>query len=76
MFSFLLPLLGLVITASEVMRLIDVQRAADACLAQTQEPTSCPPGPDPLFFVAAAVFALIFTARIVYLAYQYLRSER
>ena len=46
-FSFLLPLVGLVITGSEVLRLLDARSAAEACLAQAQEPAACPPGPDP-----------------------------
>jgi hypothetical protein len=75
-FSFGLPIVGLLITASEAQRLLEAQRVADACVSQAGERGSCPAGPDVLFFVIAAVFGLIFVARLAFLAYGYLRSER
>jgi hypothetical protein len=74
--SFVLPLVGLFITVPELLRLFEAQRAAEACLAQAPEPASCPPGPDGLFFAIAIVFGLIFAARLAFLAYRYLRTQR
>ena len=74
--SFVLPLVGLLITVPELLRLFDAQRAAEACLAQATDPASCPPGPDTWFFVIAVIFGLIFAARLAFLAYRYLRSTR
>jgi hypothetical protein len=74
--SFVLPLAGLLITVPELLRLFDAQRAADACLSQATDPASCPPGPDAMFFAIAAVFGLVFAARLAFLAYRYLRSAR
>ena len=74
--SFVLPLVGLFITAPELLRLFDAQRVAEACLAQAADPASCPPGPDALFFAIAVVFGLIFAARLAFLAYRYVRLPR
>lgn len=73
-FSFLLPVVGLVITVPEIIRLIEARRVAEACAAQGQG--SCPPGPDLLFFLIAGAFGLIFLARLAFLTYEYLRSGR
>jgi hypothetical protein len=75
-FSFGLPLIGLLVTVPELMRLFEAQRVADACLGQAQEAGSCLAGPDLIFFAIAAVFGLIFLARLAFLAYVYLRSQR
>lgn len=75
-FSFGLPLVGLLITVPELLRLFEAQRVADACLGQAQDSGSCPEGPDLLFFAIAAVFGLIFLARLAFLGYVYLRSQR
>ena len=75
-YSFGLPLIGLLITVPELLRLLEVQRAADACLTQSSDPGSCPAPPDLIFFVIAAVFGLIFTVRLAFLAYVYVRSQR
>lgn len=72
--SFLLPVAGLIITMPELLRLIEARRVAEACVAQGQG--SCPPGPDLLFFLIAGAFGLIFLARLVFLTYEYLRSQR
>jgi hypothetical protein len=74
-FSFGLPIVGLLITVSEALRLFEAQRLAEACVSQAEEGSSCPAGPDVLFFVIAALFGLIFAARLAFLAYGYLRSE-
>lgn len=75
--SFLLPLMGLVITVPELLRLIDARRAAEACLERAQtEQISCDAPPDLLFLVAAAVFGLVFVARLAFLAYEYFRTTR
>ena len=76
-FSFLLPVFGLVITVPELVRLIDARRMADACLERAQTETiSCEAGPDVLFLVVAGAFGLFFLARLGFLAYEYLRSQR
>jgi hypothetical protein len=75
-FSFGLPLVGLLITVPELMRLLDAQRVADACLAQSSERVSCPAAPDLIFFAIAAVFGLIFIARLLFLGYDHLRHQR
>jgi hypothetical protein len=75
-FSFLLPVVGLVITVPELLRLMEARRVADACVAQGGEQGACPPGPDLLFFVIAAAFGLVFLGRLVFLTYEYLRSQR
>jgi hypothetical protein len=74
--SFLLPVVGLVITVPELFRLMEARRVAEACVAQAGEQGACPPGPDLLFFVIAVAFGLIFLARLVFLTYEYLRSQR
>ena len=74
--SFGLPLIGLLITVPELLRLFEAQRVADNCLGQAGEASSCPEGPDLVFFAIAAVFGLIFLARLAFLAYVYLRSQR
>ena len=73
-FSFLLPVVGLVITVPELLRLIEARQVAEACVAQGQG--SCPLGPDPLFFLIAAAFGLFFLGRLAFLTYEYLRSGR
>lgn len=76
-FSFLLPLMGLVITVPELLRLIDARRAAEACLERARtEQISCDTPPDLLFVVVAAVFGLVFVARLAFLAYEYFRTTR
>jgi hypothetical protein len=75
-FSFGLPLIGLLITVPEMLRLFEAQRVAEACLRGAQDPGSCPAGPDPVFFAIAAVFGLLFLARLGFLAWEYWRSER
>jgi hypothetical protein len=72
--SFLLPVAGLIITVPELLRLIEARRVAEACVAQGQG--SCPPGPDLLFLLVAGAFGLFFVARLAFLTYEYLRSER
>jgi tellurite resistance protein TehA-like permease len=73
--SFLLPIVGLVVTASELQRLLEARRVAEACLAQApSDPGSCAVAPDMLFFVIAGLFGVIFVARLVYLAVEYFRS--
>ena len=72
--SFLLPVAGLIITVPELLRLIEARRVAEDCVAQGQG--SCPPGPDPLFFLIAGAFGLFFVARLAFLAYEYLRTQR
>lgn len=74
-FSFLLPVVGLVITVPELLRLMEARRVADACVAAGDQ-GACPPGPDLLFFVIAAAFGLVFLGRLVFLTYEYLRSQR
>jgi hypothetical protein len=75
--SFVIPLAGLAITVSELLRLIDARRAAEACLERAQtEQISCDAPPDLLFVVVAVVFGLLFAARLAFLAYQYVRSAR
>lgn len=75
--SFVLPLAGLAITASELFRLIDARRAVEACLERAQtEQISCDPPPDLLFVVVAVAFGLLFAARLAYLVYKYVRSGR
>jgi hypothetical protein len=73
-FSFLLPVVGLVITVPELLRLFEARRVAEACVAQGQD--GCPPGPDLLFFLIAAAFGLLFLGRLAFLTYEYLRSQR
>jgi hypothetical protein len=73
-FSFLLPVVGLVITVPELVRLNEARRVAEACVAQAQG--TCPPGPDVLFFLIAAAFGLVFLGRLAFLTYGYLRSAR
>ena len=75
-FSFLLPIVGLVITVPELLRLFEARRVADACVAQGGDQSACPAGPDLLFFVIAVAFGLFFLARLAILTYEYLRSER
>lgn len=76
MFSFGLPLVGLLITGSELVRLSEARQAAEACVARA-DGTVCPAAPDVLFFVAAVAFGLIFIGRLVFLAYhEYRRSGR
>ena len=75
-FSFGLPLIGLLITVPELLRLLEVQRVAETCVSQASEPSSCPTGPDLIFFAIAAVFGLIFVARLFFLGSVYLRSQR
>ena len=75
--SFLLPVVGLGITVPELLRLIDARRAAEACLQRAQtEQVSCDAAPDLVFLVVAAVFGLLFVARLAFLAYEYIRSSR
>jgi hypothetical protein len=73
-FSFLLPIVGLIITVPELLRLIEARRVADACVAEAQ--AACAPGPDLLFFVIAGAFGLFFLVRLAVLTYEYLRSQR
>lgn len=76
-FSFLLPLVGLGITVPELFRLIEARRAAEACLERAQtELIDCAAAPDLFFVVLAVVFALLFVARLAFLAYEYFRSTR
>jgi hypothetical protein len=75
-FSFLLPVVGLVITVPELFRLMEARRVAEACVAQAGEQGACPPGPDLLFFLIAGAFGLVFLGRLVFLTYEYLRSQR
>jgi hypothetical protein len=73
-FSFLLPIVGLIITVPELLRLIEARRVADACVADGQG--ACPPGPDLLFFLIAGAFGLFFLLRLAFLTSEYLRSQR
>ncbi len=76
LFSFGLPLVGLLITVSELVRLSEARQAADACVTQA-EGSVCPAAPDLFFFVVAVAFGLIFLGRLVFLAYhEYRRSGR
>ena len=76
LFSFGLPVVGLLITVSELTRLSEAQQAADACVAAAQG-TVCPAPPDLFFFVVAVAFGLLFLGRLVFLAYdEYRRSGR
>ena len=76
-FSFLLPLVGLGITVPELFRLIEAQGAAEACLERAQtEQIDCAAAPDLFFVVVALVFALLFAARLAFLAYESYRSVR
>jgi hypothetical protein len=75
--SFVLPLVGLLITVPEVVRLIEARRAAEACLQRAQtEQVSCEPAPDLLFLVVAGVFGLVFAARLVFVAVTYWRASQ
>ena len=73
-FSFLLPVVGLVITVPELVRLNEARQVAEACVMQAQD--ACAPGPEPLFFLIAAAFGLFFLGRLAFLTYEYLRSGR
>ena len=74
--SWLLPIVGLAFVVSELQRLFEERRAAEACLAQAQDGIACATAPGILFFVVAVGFGVVFAARLVYLAIEYFRSVR
>ena len=74
LFSFGLPVVGLLITASELVRLSEARQVSDACAAEAQG-TVCPAAPDLFFFVVAVAFGLLFLGRLVFLAYYEFRRS-